>query len=1198
MKKRLFLLLMAVIMAFALVPSNPIAAEDTMNYDHDYDNNGVMDSWDVSADGNGSVYAYLTQNDGGSTYTLTVAGTGAMKDYWKGFGNNSEELSEYTKAPWRSASVLSTEQIDDEGTAYNGTYLTGITKIVVEDGVTRIGSSTFSYMRDVTEVEIADSVTSIGDRAFMYNHSLKSIAFPDSVVMNTLAGSNEDEDGELLVGHSPNLKFVTLGSGFTVIPCRAFENTQVTPDSITFENQSGITGIGVQAFYRNAGEQSVQELDLTGFTGLKEIANNAFSFWSIQSLKLPASLEKLGTFNTVTDLSEVNWTDLTSLREIVNNAFSGTDLTSVDLSKTTVTSIGNNAFQNCSQLNAIILPATITTIGTNAFIGIATDSTIEVPEDKFALLSGKYDADATSIIAVGQNTPDGDCTIGLTHNGVTTYYSSLAAAANNAVSGDTLIATGLYNFSDGEIAKVPYGVTISGESLSTYGASYTDGETYTAYCDTLQTALANCSDGDTVTLNEDISISSSGEQMSVSKDITIDLNQKIVTSSVFQAPFLVRSHVTCTIQNGTISNTCTNYGICVDTQDDSTTILSSLTLTNTNKTSSTPSSVRVRSCNVVLNGVTMTNQILYTEKEKEPVIFFTGSNSLGSAVVESLGTWSLYYDNTEGGSTPISDKSNVTQYVLNCRFDDLTNLDLVQRVDNVLTWYSDNNLQTKVEKPTANNTYYAGWDTCTHASWSYSASGAVISEICDTCGHPHTAMISAPAGDLTYDGKDKAATVVYSDGWQGGNDLTVSYTKDGQNVSGTPTDAGTYTASITKDSVTASVTYTIAKATPEIGISASANSLTGGGTVTLTVTGLPDGASATVTCSDSSIVISGSGSTFTATLPNSTATYTFTASYNGDTNHEGDSATCEVKVTQQQTTEPENPGSGDEPGSDTPSDYNYPVTVKDSDNGTVTIAKEDQWANDGEKITVTVTPDDAYMLDKLVITDKAGNELEFVDNGDGTYTFTMPKGAVTITATFVEDPNWEEPTEPEEPSEPALPFSDVREGDWFYDVVKYVYNEGLMTGTSATTFEPNTTTTRGMIVSILHRLEGSPVVTGSDFTDVNDSDWYGQAVAWAAENGIVNGFEDSTFRPNAAITREQMAAILYNYADYKGYDVTNRANLDAYSDVDQISSWASDVVAWANAEGLINGMTANTLEPQGNATRAQVAAIFQRFLAE
>ena len=1192
MKKRLFLLLMAVIMAFALVPKNPIAAEDTMNYDHDYNNDGTNDSWDVSADGDSNnVYAYLTPN-GDGTYTLTVDGEGAMEDYWKGFGTKSDGLSQYTEAPWRSASVLSTEQIDDEGTAYDGAYLTGITKIVVEDGVTRIGSSTFSYMRDVTEVEIADSVTSIGDRAFMYNHSLKSIAFPDSVVMDTLAGSNEDEDGELLVGHSPNLKSVTLGRGFTVIPCRAFENTQVTPNSITFADQAGITGIGVQAFYRNAGEQSVQELDLTGFTGLEEIANNAFSFWSIQSLKLPASLEKLGTFNTVTDLSEVNWTDLTSLREIVNNAFSGTDLTSVDLSKTTVTSIGNNAFQNCSQLNTIILPATITTIGTNAFIGIATDSTIEVPEDKFALLSGKYDADATSIIAVGQNTPDSDRTIGLTHNGVTTYYSSLAAAANNAVSGDTLIATGLYNFSDGEIAKVPYGVTISGESLSTYGASYTDGETYTAYCDTLQTALANCSDGDTVTLNEDVSVSAN---ININKDVTIDLNEKTVTSTVWAAPLNVQTGVSCTIKNGTINN---STGICVDTQNNSTVVLSGITLTGSGNSGST---IRVRDNILVLDGVTMVGQKLYTvvtEGSNTPSVFFSGTNSIDSALIDGNGNYSLYFD--DDNKNIVSDnKSNAICYFLNCDFAELTSLAPVQKAGQVLTWNNNSEGSGEaVTNPSVNNTYYANWTTCSHTSFNYTAANNTLTQTCPDCGHTAIATISAPTGNLTYDGKEKDATVDYSDGWQGAKDLTVTYTKDSQSYSGTPTDAGTYTASISVGEQSASVTYTIAKATPEIGISASANSLTGGGTVTLTVSDLPDGASATVTCSDSSIVISSSGSTFTATLPNSTATYTFTASYNGDTNHEGDSATCEVKVTQQQTTEPENPGSGDEPGSDTPSDYNYPVMVKDSDNGTVTIAKEDQWANDGEKITVTVTPDDAYMLDKLVITDKAGNELKFVDNGDGTYTFTMPKGAVTITATFVEDPNWEEPTEPEEPSEPALPFSDVREGDWFYDVVKYVYNEGLMTGTSAITFEPNTTTTRGMIVSILHRLEGSPVVTGSDYTDVNDSDWYGQAVAWAAENGIVNGFEDSTFRPNAAITREQMAAILYNYADYKGYDVTSRANLDAYSDADQISSWASDVVAWANAEGLINGMTANTLEPQGNATRAQVAAIFQRFLAE
>lgn len=153
-----------------------------------------------------------------------------------------------------------------------------------------------------------------------------------------------------------------------------------------------------------------------------------------------------------------------------------------------------------------------------------------------------------------------------------------------------------------------------------------------------------------------------------------------------------------------------------------------------------------------------------------------------------------------------------------------------------------------------------------------------------------------------------------------------------------------------------------------------------------------------------------------------------------------------------------------------------------------------------------------------------------------------------------------------------------------------------MTSTSSNTFEPDTTTTRGMIVSILHRLEGSPTVTGIDFTDVDYSDWYGQAVAWASSEGIVGGYGDGTFQPNKAITREEMASILYRYAAYKGIDVAARADLSKYSDANQIGTWATEVMQWANAEGLINGMTETTLEPQGNATRAQVADMMERFL--
>ena len=177
-----------------------------------------------------------------------------------------------------------------------------------------------------------------------------------------------------------------------------------------------------------------------------------------------------------------------------------------------------------------------------------------------------------------------------------------------------------------------------------------------------------------------------------------------------------------------------------------------------------------------------------------------------------------------------------------------------------------------------------------------------------------------------------------------------------------------------------------------------------------------------------------------------------------------------------------------------------------------------------------------------------------------------------------------------------LPFSDVRIADWFYNDVKYVYDKGMMAGTAADVFAPNATTTRAMIVTILYRLEGSPAVTGtSAFVDVPAGQWYTDAVNWAAANQIVKGTSATTFAPNASITREQMAAILYRYAQYKGYDVTKKADLSGYSDNGQVSAYAKDALAWANAAKLINGVTNTTLAPQGNATRAQVSAILHRF---
>ena len=175
-------------------------------------------------------------------------------------------------------------------------------------------------------------------------------------------------------------------------------------------------------------------------------------------------------------------------------------------------------------------------------------------------------------------------------------------------------------------------------------------------------------------------------------------------------------------------------------------------------------------------------------------------------------------------------------------------------------------------------------------------------------------------------------------------------------------------------------------------------------------------------------------------------------------------------------------------------------------------------------------------------------------------------------------------------------FVDVAPNAWYKDAVQYAYDNGLMTGVSATEFAPEATTTRAMIVSILARLENVTSAEAAGFADVDDNDWYATAVNWAANVGVVNGYEDNTFKPNTAITREQLAAILMNYAAYKGEDVSNRADLTSYTD--QPSTWAEEAMSWAVAEGLISGVTNDQLQPQGNATRAQVAAILQRFLSE
>ena len=227
----------------------------------------------------------------------------------------------------------------------------------------------------------------------------------------------------------------------------------------------------------------------------------------------------------------------------------------------------------------------------------------------------------------------------------------------------------------------------------------------------------------------------------------------------------------------------------------------------------------------------------------------------------------------------------------------------------------------------------------------------------------------------------------------------------------------------------------------------------------------------------------------------------------------------------------------------------------------------------------------------MTITDSKGKEIAVTDHGDGTYRFIQPSGKVTITVTY------QKIGCPEDSTCPAAKFEDVKRNEWYYDGIHYCVEKGLMNGTGADTaiFEPDSPTERAMLVTVLYRLEGQPEVGENRFTDVADGKWYTNAIAWAAENGIVLGHGDDTFGPYDNITRGQMATILYRYAKYKGYDVTAKADITTFADGSGIKDWVADAMAWAVAEQLINGIENNQLDHQGDANRAQMATILYRF---
>lgn len=248
--------------------------------------------------------------------------------------------------------------------------------------------------------------------------------------------------------------------------------------------------------------------------------------------------------------------------------------------------------------------------------------------------------------------------------------------------------------------------------------------------------------------------------------------------------------------------------------------------------------------------------------------------------------------------------------------------------------------------------------------------------------------------------------------------------------------------------------------------------------------------------------------------------------------------------------------------------------------GSVSINPLD--AEKGDKVVVTVKPKTGYEVDEVTVTTSKGKDVAVKSAGSNKYVFVMPAGQVTLEVTYKKAD--------------VVKFLDVADNAWYHDSVYAAVDMGLFTGVSDNYFQPDGSMTRAMLVTVLWRLEGSPAAGSADFADVANGSWYDKAVAWANEEGIVTGISDASFAPNAAITREQMATMLYRYAKYLGLNTAAKADLSDYADADKISAYAVDAMAWAVRAGLINGVTADTLAPAGTATRAQVATILVRFV--
>ena len=1121
MKKRLLATFLSLVMVLGLLPTVALAMDKG-----DGSGIGEENAWDVSANNDGSVYAYLVANEDSeptTTYTLHIEGTGAMADY----GTQG--------TPWYSQRA-------------------SITSIILPDGLTRIGNSAF-LQTAITEIEIPNTVTSIGQNAFWNCNSIKTTV-PASVTelgetaffgsfdvtfvsdnpsyMTDNVGVIYSKDGtKLIQAPQKNIEDYRIFDTVTEIGAYAFSGCDnltgdlVIPDSVISIGRGAFNGAGISSLTLG---NSVTEIGDSAFAGCTSLAGE---------LVIPDSVVTIGNSafsrSSATEVNKVTSITLGSgVKSVGGSAFLGcTSATSLTLNEGLET-IGNYAFADCSSLTGDLnIPSTVTSIGTQAFRSCKFNGTLT--------LGGELSTWDTGIFSgVTQVTKL------VLRDGVTEIPESAFAnwtTLTDVTIPDTVTAIGNRAFANcSSLKTVGFGKSVEtiGDSAFTETA-IEDLELPNSLKTIGTSAFARCVHLKAVNIPE--SVTSIGYA-------AFSYNSKVETVTVPLGEITYGAsggnHYIFTMYNGE-----------GESAGETTAALTTVVLGNTPE------------------NVTVYTLFANSLESLQTIVLGTGVYSIGNSAISNVNSFEsgLYPSTMQIGSNNNTFTEKATKYTMATEtqvapdgtLQMMTFEDSSDTIINNITYSSSNNdvlsvnesgLITAKGLPTETATIYASYNGIVFAKLELTI--AKPSNLTDVSEN----ITVVKPNSLVYDGSAKT----YSATCEEIENFDVVYYDDenGVRLESAPVSAGQYRVIIYGENETQYAlhadTFTITPAA--LIITADNKSVYVGDAMpefTYSMSGLVVG-------DTESVITTAPAFACDASDTNTAGDYTITPS-NADA---GDNYTITYKsgtLTIQNR-------------SSSTGTTRYTVTIEDMDNGEVTSSPSR--ASRGQTVTITATPDAGYELANLTVTDASGNMVTLNRISDTRYTFTMPRGNVTVKAAFAEIAE-----------EPIL-FTDVPESAYYYDAVYWAVENGVTNGTGATTFSPNITCTCAQMVTFLWRAAGSPEpeTSAHPFTDLEEDAYYYDAVLWAVENGITNGTSATTFSPEATVTRAQTVAFLWRY-DGEPAAGGGSSFTDVASD-----TYYADAVAWAVKEHITNGTSATTFSPDADCIRAQIVTFLYRFMGE